>query len=332
MGRGPLGPALLASALLSLLGGDGPAESIGGQGPGAAFFGGPRGGPGGARHRPRMPEEAQPGGPAAAGQEGLDDLADALEAVNLADGAEVSRPNPNGEGWPSSRVRGEETWEAPVLVRRCGRPGFCQGCLRPQKTCICAALPPGAPLETRSRVVLLIHPKEAVRALGTAPLLQLCLQDLVLREGYRFPEPEEDPELHALLEEGGRQCVLVCPGPDAEELHAPADPAAAGYPDGPPRTLIFVDGTWPQAKGMCNKSPWLMSIPRVVLCSTGESGYEFRKQPAQGCLSTLEAVAEALLALEGPRGPTLKARRAGCAVCACLRVWVAARRASRCKA
>ncbi|CAE8631418.1 unnamed protein product, partial [Polarella glacialis] len=77
----------------------------------------------------------------------------------------------------------------------------------------------------------------------------------------------------------------------------------------PPRTtLIFIDGTWTQAKQMVARSPWLREfVPRAVIKPTGHSEYKFRKQPEQGCLSTLEAVAEALLCLEGSRGPELKA-------------------------
>lgn len=187
-------------------------------------------------------------------------------------------------------------------------------------------------MDTRSLIVLLIHPKEVQRSLGTAPLLQLCLRNMILKVGEKFPEPDEDPEFHEQLHAGGRRCFLVCPGPGAEELRPPAlqptapttpgcmeacwsmlrrRPGAAGASSGstdPPRTLIFIDGRWKQAKTMVNRSIWLREqTPRVVLCPAEQSGYMFRKQPAEGCLSTLEAVAEALLALEGQRGPTLKA-------------------------
>jgi len=187
----------------------------------------------------------------------------------------------------------------------------CGGCDRPERICLCSALPADRPLDSRSRVVLFIHPKEVQRKLGTAPLLKLCLRNLIIYEAERFPEPEEDAALHQALCEGGRECVLVCPGPNAEELVAPQvseeGVVTSDAELGPPKTLIFVDGRWPQAKAMVNRSTWLReSLRRVVLVPTEQSGYRFRKQPEQGCLSTLEAVAEALLALEGARGPALK--------------------------
>eukprot|EP00405_Crypthecodinium_cohnii_P046552 CAMPEP_0206575126 /NCGR_PEP_ID=MMETSP0325_2-20121206/29874_1 /ASSEMBLY_ACC=CAM_ASM_000347 /TAXON_ID=2866 /ORGANISM="Crypthecodinium cohnii, Strain Seligo" /LENGTH=417 /DNA_ID=CAMNT_0054079899 /DNA_START=62 /DNA_END=1315 /DNA_ORIENTATION=- len=210
---------------------------------------------------------------------------------------------------------------------------YCERCFRAKDVCLCSALPEGAPLNTKSRIVLLIHPKEVRRALGTAPLLRCCLQNLIIKEGDRFPEPEDDPDFHRALTAGGSKPYLVCPGPGAEELRAPVskggsssstskppsinDDSGTGTAEkgdadnvesSPPRTLIFIDGKWSQAKSMVNRSTWLMeTLPRVVLVPTEQSGYTFRKQPAEGCLSTLEAVAEALLALEGPRGPELKA-------------------------
>jgi len=193
----------------------------------------------------------------------------------------------------------DEATVTPRHVRPC-----CPGCFRPQHTCVCSALPADAPLATATRVVVLVHPKEAQRALGTAPLLRLCLQNLIVKVADRFPEPDVDPQLHEAVHADGHRCMLVCPGPDAEVLRPEREPAAAtaGL-----RTLIFIDGRWPQAKTMVNRSPWLQALPRVVLCPTEQSGYYFRKQPSEGCLSTLEAVAEALFALEGERGAALKA-------------------------
>ncbi|CAK0900727.1 unnamed protein product [Prorocentrum cordatum] len=130
----------------------------------------------------------------------------------------------------------------------------------------------------------------------------------------------EDLALHAALAEGGNRCVLLCPGPDAVVLRPPqvaseggaAEPVPQGdvseddVAGSAPVTLILVDGRWAQAKAMVNQSPWLQTLPRAVLAPAEQSAYRFRRQPAEGCLSTLEAVAEALLALEGARGPLLK--------------------------
>jgi len=168
--------------------------------------------------------------------------------------------------------------------------------------CICSDLPDPA-LKTHTRIVVLVHPKEAVRKLGTAPILKLSLVDVIMLYAEGFPEPEEDPELHARLTAGGFRPALVCPGADAIELGAAGGAAGGEATDW---TLIFIDGRWKQAKAMVNRSKWLQGLPRVVLRPTEQSGYTFRRQPVEGCLSTLEAVAEALAVLEGDAGAELK--------------------------
>lgn len=185
-----------------------------------------------------------------------------------------------------------------------GARPWCARCCRCQTVCICDAMPEGAPLDTRTRIALLVHPREAKSSKnGTLPLLRACLRNLVVHVGDACPSPTDDPGLHQRLTAGGHRCVLVSPGPDAEELRHAATPEAEA---GPPQTLIFIDSRWSHAKSLVNRSPWLLQLPRAVLRPTEQSGYRFRQQPAQGCLSTLECVAEALLVLEGERGPALK--------------------------
>jgi len=185
------------------------------------------------------------------------------------------------------------------------RRNWCVKCGRAGRICICSALPDGPLLSTRTRIVVLVHPKEAQRKLGTAPLLKLCLADIIMRYAEGFPEPGEDPELHAAMCADGHRCVLVCPGPEAEELRAP-EAASEGSSPASGLTLIFIDGRWKQAKAMVNRSRWLQNLPRVVLRPSSASGYTFRRQPVEGCLSTLEAVAEALAVLEGNRGAEIR--------------------------
>ena len=94
-------------------------------------------------------------------------------------------------------------------------PSKCERCNR--KLCLCSALPQSR-LETATQVVLCTHPKEKRRALGSGPLLQLCLRNILEVVCKEFPDPLDDPQLHQELRRGGRQPVLVYPGPDAHEL------------------------------------------------------------------------------------------------------------------
>jgi DTW domain-containing protein YfiP len=61
-----------------------------------------------------------------------------------------------------------------------------------------------------------------------------------------------------------------------------------------------VDATWRQAEKMARLNPWLEPLPRHSVDAGRPSGYgDLRREPGPGLLSTVEAVALALGALEG---------------------------------
>jgi hypothetical protein len=63
--------------------------------------------------------------------------------------------------------------------------------------------------------------------------------------------------------------------------------------------LVLLDGTWSQAKTLWWRNAWLLKLHRLVLNSGARSLYNrIRKEPRNGCLSTLESAAEALSVLE----------------------------------
>ena len=164
----------------------------------------------------------------------------------------------------------------------------CPSCHRPRRVCLCDALP-NELVETRTQIVLFTHPKELKRSLCTGPLLELSLKKMIKFVGKEFPDPEDHPKLHEQLNQGGRRCFLMYPGPHASEVSEISSVQ--------PITLILIDARWQQARIMLNRSEWLQALPRVTLPHQ-QSGYIWRQQPAPGCISTLEAVSEALSHLE----------------------------------
>jgi DTW domain-containing protein YfiP len=157
-------------------------------------------------------------------------------------------------------------------------------CLRPSGFCVCSGL---QPVSTRTRVVLLQHPREARLAICSAWLTRLALENAELRRGVSF---ERDDAVIALAARGG--AALLYPGPDATRL--------SQLRDAPPTVLFVPDGTWLQTEKMLAENPRLASLPRVSFGPTATSGYrDLRREPAPHCLSTLEAVATALEELEG---------------------------------
>jgi DTW domain-containing protein YfiP len=166
----------------------------------------------------------------------------------------------------------------------------CERCRRPPAVCYCAYLPE---LATRTRVLLLQHPRERHVAVGTARMAHLALPNSVLRLGLDFAV---DPVVRAVLDEP-RPAYLLFPGPaarDASEL--PRDQAI---------TLVVLDGTWSQARKLLKLNPFLETLPQVAFTPGHESEYRIRRQPAAFCVSTIEALAEVLPLLE-PAGASLE--------------------------
>jgi DTW domain-containing protein YfiP len=159
----------------------------------------------------------------------------------------------------------------------------CHRCRRPTALCACADLPV---IPSRTRVVLLQHPREARRAICSAWLTRIALASAELHRGVVF---EEDARVRELARLPG--AALLFPGDGATR----AQEAAAA----PPPVLFVVDGTWHHAGKMLERNPTLAALPRVSVVPDEPSGYgELRREPAEGHLSTAEAVALALGALE----------------------------------
>jgi DTW domain-containing protein YfiP len=136
-------------------------------------------------------------------------------------------------------------------------------------------------------VVLLQHPREARLAICSAWLTRLALANAELHRGFRF---SEDPRVTRIAR--GPGATLLYPG----DASVPAHSLSAR----PPEVLVVIDGTWAQAEKMLAANPFLAALPRVSVVSGRPSGYgDLRREPAPHCLSTIEAVACALGALEG---------------------------------
>ena len=183
---------------------------------------------------------------------------------------------------------------------------MCERCQRAQAICICASLP-AAKLFTKTRICVLQHPNEAhkKKAIGTVPLMKLCLSniDVIVHSRRDCPQDEVDRRLGALVQQPGT--LLLYPGANAApiERFASREPPAA---HGGPTTLLVLDGTWPQARQLMRQQPQLASLQRVTL-PTGDGGQpslygEIRRlhenKHVPGFISTLEAVGQALEALE----------------------------------
>lgn len=146
------------------------------------------------------------------------------------------------------------------------------------------------PLPTRTRVVLLQHPKERKVGVGTARLAHLALPNSVLRVGLDF---SDDPVVRAAIGANEPACVLF-PRPGALDV--------SELPRDRPVTLVVLDGTWALARKLLRLNPMLTRLPHVAFTPRRPSEYQIRRQPAAACVSTIEALSEVLAAIEPEDG------------------------------
>lgn len=158
----------------------------------------------------------------------------------------------------------------------------CERCQRPQAFCLCSLIPH---LPNRTRVLILQHPDEQKHALNTARLVALGLRNVQLEIGEQFAD------LAKWLAVPGYCPHLLFPGDGAQPL------LSRGL-DQPPMLLVVPDGTWRKARKLLYLNPLLADLPKVTLGQMQASRYRLRKAPAEGALSTLEAVTYALETLE----------------------------------
>jgi DTW domain-containing protein len=155
--------------------------------------------------------------------------------------------------------------------------------------CVCPLLPR---LETRTRVVLLVHHKEERKTTNTGRIATLALtnSELVRRGDRGAPPP-------ALTFAHGSAPLFLFPHEDA----TPIDAWATRDRRDKPVILIVPDGTWRQASKVRKRVPALAGVPCVSLPEGGvETRYRLRAEQKPGGLATIEAIARVLGVLEGP--------------------------------
>lgn len=160
---------------------------------------------------------------------------------------------------------------------------WCKNCRKAKVTCYCDRLRPFA---SDPRFVILAHPRELRNSVGTGRMLHLSVRNSILIDGHDFTD---DSRVNSLIADPSLYCVLLYPGARSFNLSGcTPEEARAFSPAGRSLMLFIVDGTWETARGMINRSANLKAMPQLSFTPERRSRYEFRKQPHDYCLSTLE--------------------------------------------
>ena len=149
-------------------------------------------------------------------------------------------------------------------------------------------------MDTRTKFLYLMHPKEFKREkAGTGRLAHLCLANSEIHVGVGF---DDHVAVQRLINDSSYFPMLVYPGVTAHNL-SKGGLIASGL--GERRLLVLLlDATWTGSRKMLRVSPSLQRLPRVMFNAGAPSRFVIKQQPQIGCLSTLEATHELLVALE----------------------------------
>ena len=170
------------------------------------------------------------------------------------------------------------------MSRRDNADARCLRCRMHARLCVCALIPR---IETRTRLVLVIHRREDRKPTNTGRLASECLSnsEVIVRGHKGSPDAP-------FTWDASTQPLLLYP-------HDDAVPIARFVASERPVTLIVPDGTWRQASKVRNRVRGLRSVPCVSIEPDAPTIYRLRNETRDEGLATIEAIARAFGVLEG---------------------------------
>jgi DTW domain-containing protein len=161
-------------------------------------------------------------------------------------------------------------------------------------------------LKNSIRVIVLQHPQEPDKVLGTAALLVRGLERAELKVGLSWRSfkalagENESPGEWAVLYLGAKGKTFPKEVNFASKKGEPISETFAL------KGIVVLDGTWSQAKALWWRNAWLLKLKRIVIQPKAPSLYgKLRKEPRKEAISTLESVALVLGALD-PEGKKIQ--------------------------
>jgi len=178
----------------------------------------------------------------------------------------------------------------------------CPDCGKPPSLCLCDN---AKPLANRIELLILQHPQEQDRLLGTARLAVRHLERATLKTGLSWPTLAKalgrpvDPKRWGVLYLGSLTAAALPRERDIVAIDSKGAPLAdQDQALGEIEGVIVLDGSWSQAKTLWWRNPWVLKCRRLALNPKQRSRYgKLRREPRREGLSSLEAAALALAGL-----------------------------------
>jgi DTW domain-containing protein YfiP len=179
----------------------------------------------------------------------------------------------------------------------------CPRCGKLLALCVCDGI---KPIDNKVALLILQHPQEQDKTLGTARLTALHFADATLKVGLSWASLAKalgrpaDPQAWAILYLGSVRAAALDADADLVAVDRKGEAEARQQAilkslDG----VVLLDGSWSQAKALWWRNPWMLKCRRIVLNPSQPSRYgKLRREPRTDGLSTIEAAAIVLSRLE----------------------------------
>ena len=155
----------------------------------------------------------------------------------------------------------------------------CYACYRPNSSCMCRYIDP---IKTQTRFVILMHPKEFRKTKnGTGHFTNLSLHNSELHVGIDF---SENVKINKILNDKSNDCYVLYPSDTSINLNTSSISTV-----GKNRVIFLIDATWQCSRHMLKHSPNLDALNKVSFTHTKVSDFQFKTQPKEYCLSTMES-------------------------------------------
>ena len=186
-----------------------------------------------------------------------------------------------------ARLRSERLARSakPFLARGGPKGERCAGCRLVPSHCLCALRPQ---VPTRAGMCLLMADIEPLKPSNTGWLIADVVADTF---AFGWARTEVAPDLLALLADPAWQPYVVFPGEFVapERVVTAVDDSAALGSRRP--LFILLDATWPEARKMFRKSPYLDRLPVLSLAPDQVSRYRLRRSRRDDHFCTSEVAA-----------------------------------------
>ena len=176
-----------------------------------------------------------------------------------------------------------------VIERQRKTKDPCLGCFLHLDLCICSEI---KTLDLKTKLTLIVHYKELKKTTNTGRLAIKSLQNSQMRIRGEIGKPTDLSDL--ISDE--YQSLLFYPSQDAVELNQSLLRTFKK-----PIHLLVPDGSWRQASKVHTRHHELSSVPRVMIKEMNSATQHLRRESSMEGMSTLEAIAKAMKAIEGEK-------------------------------